>query len=557
MTLAGTAHRVPPSPEARPRRRGHCAGSLGVLVCLVVSTATAHAQAPGTTPNPTPEGTETPAKTPEPDRDPPAPTDPEPPQPTRPAPDPAEQPVPPDAVPPATLPDPTDESTTPPTSGIGPASDGWLVPPAAIFSAPDDEARGFAQAPRTRSLRGRFLLRGLGRVAKLAARVFIVTPVRSVAYLQARWKIFTRIRDVFQNDAGTLAIYPNAAYSTAFGPTLGATAFYKDFFAGNDEKISASGAWGGDVVKAYQLTFDLPQIAGGRWYARTLVRWEENRNVPFAGVGNGGATTGTDLDARAGSAKVAFSQERFLATTSGGIALGRPGRRTRIGLTAIFNERRFGPAPTEAVSIEEVYDTSTLSGFDAGFRNLETTLDLEYDTRDPLGGRGHVARGFLGGAGLARGYGHYGLELAYHVQPFWPDRVLVGRIALEGVYTRGGEIPFTELPRLGGVGQLRGFGTDQFRDRLSTIGSLEYRYPIHANLAGHLFVELGKVARTYDELVTTGIDHWHLGYGGGVIIRTASAVKFRLAIGHGVGSGLQFYFSTDVLDAFRRREREL
>lgn len=306
-------------------------------------------------------------------------------------------------------------------------------------------------------------------------------------------------------------------------------------------------------------TLELPRIAGTRYYLRSRLRYEKNRNVPFGGIGNGALTMGTGLDARDAQIATSFAQERFLATASGGIDLGSVGRRARLGATAIFNDRSFGQAPEELVSIEEVYDTSTIDGFDTGFQNLELTADLEIDTRDTTGPtrRGGVMRGFAGGARPVgqRAFAHYGLELAYHFEPFWRDRVVVVRGALEAVYARDGVIPFTDLPRLGGVGQLRGFGAGQFRDRLSAVGTVEYRYPIHQNIAGHLFAEVGRVARTYGELATIGLADWHLGYGGGLIIRTKSTIKFRLDLAY--GSEFQFYFSTDVLDAFRLREREL
>ena len=431
-----------------------------------------------------------------------------------------------------------------------------VSPPTEIVMARDGEARGFEREPRGRALRGRFLLKAVGRGLAFLSRVLIVYPVRGAAYLQARWRVYTRIRDVFENDAGTLAIYPIASYSTSFGLTLGATTFYKDW-GGNDERVTFSASALGDVVQAYQTTLDLPRILGSRFYARSRLRYEENLNVPFAGIGNGTATMGTGLDARTAQIPTQFAHERYLATASAGIDLGRAGRRVRVGATAIYNDRTFGSAPAELVSIEEVYDTSTITGFDTGFQNLELTGDLEIDTRDSAGPAPHggVIRSFAGMGSLSEAYTHYGIELAYHFSPFWRDRVFVGRVALEGAYAEDGVIPFTELPRLGGVGQLRGFGTDQFRDRLSAVATLEYRYPIHANLAGHLFAEVGKVARTYDELATLGLANWHLGYGGGLIVQMASAIKFRVDLAY--GDSFQFYFSTDVLDAFRRREREL
>jgi outer membrane translocation and assembly module TamA len=169
-----------------------------------------------------------------------------------------------------------------------------------------------------------------------------------------------------------------------------------------------------------------------------------------------------------------------------------------------------------------------------------------------------VIRAFAGGGSLIEDatYAHYGAEATYYLAPFWARRVFVGRIALEGVRDKDNDIPFTELPRLGGAGLLRGFHTDEFRDQLATIATLEYHYPIHELISGHVFVETGKVAHTYDALLGSGFtDHWHTGVGGGLIVHSRSSVKARIDIAY--GDGLAVYFSTDVLDAFRKREREL
>ncbi len=86
------------------------------------------------------------------------------------------------------------------------------------------------------------------------------------------------------------------------------------------------------------------------------------------------------------------------------------------------------------------------------------------------------------------------------------------------------------------------------------MATAEYRYPIHANLGGALFAETGKVARDYGEL--SGLDaDWHLGLGGGMFFKTSSGIKARVDIAY--GDGVQLYFSTDVLEAFSGRQKEL
>lgn len=283
----------------------------------------------------------------------------------------------------------------------------------------------------------------------------------------------------------------------------------------------------------------------------------------FAGLGNPSAhTRGEMLPVTATDAPTRFSQQRFLTVLSTGVELGDKDTRLRIGATGIYNDRSFGAAGSSASdpSIETSYDTSTLRGFDGGYRTLEVTGDIELDTRDTRGPttRGAVLRGFAGGGSLIEDatYAHYGAEASYYLAPFWHRRVVVGRIALEGVRDKNNDIPFTELPRIGGAGLLRGFHTDAFRDRLAAIATLEYHYPIHELISGQLFVETGKVAGTYDALLGAGFtDNWHVGYGGGLIVHSRSSVKARVDIAY--GDGLAVYFSTDVLDAFRKREREL
>jgi outer membrane protein assembly factor BamA len=259
--------------------------------------------------------------------------------------------------------------------------------------------------------------------------------------------------------------------------------------------------------------------------------------------------------------KTRFSQDRFLTVASTGIELDTA-TRFRIGGTAIYNNHSFGGSTSSSdPSIEAVYDTAMLTGFDEGFHNLELTGDISLDTRDTKGPTQHGAmiKAFAGGGSLVESqrYMHYGAEASYFLTPFWPMRTFVGRVALDAVRDKDGDIPFTELPRLGGASMLRGYLSGQFRDNLAGIATLEYHYPIMEYLSGELFTEVGKVADDYGQLLGkhTWSKDWHAGYGGGFIAHGRDSVKVRLDIAY--GDGLNFYLSTDVFDAFRKREREL
>ena len=96
--------------------------------------------------------------------------------------------------------------------------------------------------------------------------------------------------------------------------------------------------------------------------------------------------------------------------------------------------------------------------------------------------------------------------------------MLVLRGAVEGVIGEDGDIPFTQLARLGGPEQLRGYRLDRYRDRESALVSAEYRYPIHHVVAGALFVDAGHVA--HDPEALTALSRWRAGGGVGVRVRT-------------------------------------
>ncbi|MEO8549021.1 MAG: hypothetical protein ABI678_03590 [Kofleriaceae bacterium] len=429
-------------------------------------------------------------------------------------------------------------------------------PPAAPVTAPDGAARNLEQQPEPEHVRGLFVFDWLGTGASYLVRA-VFAPARGVLYLQARYDLVTKIRDVFVNDAGTLGVYPDGSYESTFGLSYGARAFAKNLFD-HDEELSLSAKTGGAYRAAAQLKFEADELAGAPIYVKARARYEDNLNAYFAGIGNGPHLEGMELAATASDVATRFSQKRFLGALSTGAVMGP----IKLGGSLIFNKRTFGTSGDGASdpSVEQVYDTSTLRGFDTGFSNLELTADAELDTRDTRGPTesGTRVRAFFGGGSLVQSarYAHYGAEAAYYLTPGWHRRTLIFRAVLEGVIDRDDDIPFTELPRLGGAYFLRGYHTDQFRDKIAGAGTVEYHYPIHNNVSGAFFIEAGKVSRTYDELLGAGRGRdWHIGYGGGLLFHTRKSIVIRTDLAY--GDGLNFYLSTDVLDAFRNREREL
>jgi hemolysin activation/secretion protein len=116
------------------------------------------------------------------------------------------------------------------------------------------------------------------------------------------------------------------------------------------------------------------------------------------------------------------------------------------------------------------------------------------------------------------------------------------------VHSPVGELPFTELPRLGGPFRLRGYRLDTFRDNLAALATIEYRYPIHQNVTGNLFVDVGRVARNYADLISPRMDPWHVGMGGGFRFSIGDRLVFRVDLSY--GDSFVVFFSTDPLQAF-------
>jgi outer membrane protein assembly factor BamA len=252
----------------------------------------------------------------------------------------------------------------------------------------------------------------------------------------------------------------------------------------------------------------------------------------------------------------------MLAVAGGGYTIGRPGGLTKLGMIGILNHRDFEGARAVDVHegehrLDQVYDTSRLPGFDDGTRTLELDGSVVIDTRDSEGATSSGAYFEAFGGGLAPQhdyhFAHYGAELTAYIDLYHHDRVLVLRAVHEAVAGHDEDIPFADLPRLGGPKRLRGYTLDRFRDKATAVATVEYHYPIHQFVAGSLFLDAGRAARTYEGLVD--VKNWRVGGGAGIIVRSKSSVLFTLDVA--VGDGVNVYFTTDPLRAFAGRSEQL
>lgn len=85
-------------------------------------------------------------------------------------------------------------------------------------------------------------------------------------------------------------------------------------------------------------------------------------------------------------------------------------------------------------------------------------------------------------------------------------------------------IPFFELPSLGNADDLRGFGTDRFRDAGSLLFTAEYRYPMWSFADVVFFIDEGQVFNDYSEI---GIKDFHTSYGFGFHLISSKGFAVR------------------------------
>jgi Omp85 superfamily domain len=394
----------------------------------------------------------------------------------------------------------------------------------------------------------------------------VFLPLRGLATVIDEYALVERTKNLlYFNDEETAGIFPTFTAQTAYGLSLGARIFHNDLF-GHEEHISARATYGGLFQQGYQLLFEGDSIGGSRLWLETRVRYEKKPGILFYGLGDApkGSSDLQNIDPRAASVPTRFRQERFLGLLRLGPTLGRRGNLTQVGVTTSYNRRVFGSEERDfdEPTIGDVYDTTMLEGFHDTLHLVEVDLNVNHDSTDhrefPSGG---VFMELFGGRASSfndYAFWHFGAELAGFINLYRGDRVLVLRGAFEGVDGEASDIPFIELPRLGGAQRLRGYVEDRFRDELAAVATVEYRYPVHDFVSGHLFVDAGRVGRTDGQLFgADAYEDWRTGAGGGFTIHSQDRedVIFRVELGY--GDAFTALISTEPLRAFTKRSRQL
>lgn len=393
----------------------------------------------------------------------------------------------------------------------------------------------------------------------------VFAPIRAFGELVEEYKLNERAVDILYNDERTAAFYPIVIKEPEYPLSFGMGGFHKGLF-GNGEKLSARLMAASLVEYTFETSFEARQLLGSPAWLEAGVRLDHGASLLFAGLGTPRplerAPPGRLLGPREAAVETWLREDRVHARLGSGVSFGEGGDLARLGVIGLYNLRAFSPNPdrSDDPSIEKVYDTSRIPGFDGAEHIVEIDADMVVDTRDRAGftRSGVYFESFAGGVpprGDLPGWFRFGVDIAGSLD-LYLERVITLRASLDAIAGDEDDINFAELPRLGGGRRLRGYPTGRFRDMTAALVSLQYDYPIHAFVTGELFVDVGKVGRDLGELFGSNPEDVRPGVGGAILIHDRNDLGFRLNLGWGMDQGVELSFAIGWLgDMDERRER--
>lgn len=379
------------------------------------------------------------------------------------------------------------------------------------------------------------------------------SPVRGGLYAFERHGVGPRLRRLFSGD-GPVSVFPTVARESGHGLTYGVG-------GGVGRHVRANFLFGGEVRQVYDLRLRTRGLLGPRIDLELGGQVQLLRESQFYGIGNRDlepAAGAMDIDAAADPTAVEtrFDQRNLrLELAADGTPLAAlpslAARLTAAYLVKDIDSTDPEELPASYTDIAEVYDTAELTGFAGGARYGYGEARAIWDDRvvtNPHASAAGPSTGWKleGFAGYAHGleddpsrYLRYGLDVQRYLDLYLGDRVLLLRAYLEGVTADVNDVPFTELPRIGGSRLLRGYARNRFRDRHVVASSVEYRWPVSRFLGAFAFVDAGAALRRLDDLDPSEL---HPGYGAGVQLHTAELFLTRFLVATG-DDGLTFYLS--------------
>jgi hypothetical protein len=435
--------------------------------------------------------------------------------------------------------------------------------PAPRPSAGDHTAREVAGAPVPGDESGRLdpvdpgdsTPRKLARVALAAPRLALALalwPVRTAIWARDRYQLQDLYYRTFYDRTRTIGLYPTAHYESGHGLTIGAGFVHHDLL-GEREDLQVHATSGALSGTGYRDSLIATLRTGDRLGALELGvtgNLDRRPGDRFYGIGNRDLAQPPDgppgerIDARRADAAIE-AVHRYREARLAVFADARLAGDLHLHALGSLTELGFAPSDDDDAPIEERYDPATLVGF-AGVRHAYAELELRIDRRR-AGTRWELAtvraEGWLASALVGRvhrldggvDYWRYGGELQGWWRLAYGPRVLATRLHAEAVSGTRAEVPFTELPTLGGPGLLRGYPFGRFRDRVAAVATVAYEWDLSRHFRAGLFVDAGRVFPAITELE---IDHLRLGGGAAIALFGNDGFVVEASLATSVDGGL-------------------
>lgn len=513
------------------------------------------------------------------------------------APDPKQPPPPPPPVPELPIPPPSEGQVVPPPNDKVPVTAGSgsdAAAPAAGSAAPaggsdtaaptpdrdvhDTTALDSAGAPVPGAESGRTdvvdpgdsPVRVAGRVVLFVPKVLyeaLFLPVHGAFYAIDRYHIDQLYYRIFFNANHTIGFIPTATYEAGFGASVGLRFQMTDVF-GDKERFAIQGTTGALIGDPYResalVELHTGQRLGPHFELGFVGNFDRRPADPFWGIGNGDDTTtlpATPIDPRTDPTAVEVYhryQESRVALT----ADVQPTPDVHLAFTGALTELKFDQSQ-QGVPLGQVYNPADLPGFLGGVQHAYGELELRWDTRrrstmwEPfkIYSGGSLVSVYAGRVDRLDGgvdFWRYGGELQHFFRLARGPRVLITRVRAQGVSGGRADVPFTELPYLGGGDILRGYSYERFRDRASLMGSIQYSWDLSSRVNAYLFSDIGRVYESFDDLSAHGL---HVSYGVGLDLHGDSGLVATGYIASTIDGGFLFTVAFNPITDARQRWR--
>lgn len=412
----------------------------------------------------------------------------------------------------------------------------------------------------------RRIARGALYVPRLAVDALLF-PFRSALWLDAHYHVTDWYDRIFYNDAHTIGLYPTVAIDTALGITGGARFVDRDLF-GEREQLGLQVTVGSWYRQIYSVSLGSGRRLGEQFSLALDAAYERRPQDAFYGIGNGDLHHDVPvppqpvIDPLVNSTAIEtyYHQARSRVTLLADLGVWR---QLHVRVAGAVSAVDFGN-PDHGTPITAFYRPSGLIGL-GGFQYGYGELELRWDSRrnatvwEPVSAHslGTLASVFAGRTHRldgGPGYTRYGLDVAHFVRLAEGPRVLIVHLHGEGVTGGLDQVPFTELPALGGPVYLRGYALDQFRDRIAAFVSLAYEWDLSQWFSARLFTDIGRV---YPALSALSLHHLRCGFGLAVEAHSADDFVLEASLGSSIDGGLFFNLAFnpvyDIQERVRRR----